>query len=89
MPLSVSGFVVPEKRLSGPLSAHALSAFYGSLASPLEVRAVSLLPDGRVRARYQYGLSGGRQCYGVSFVRVTVSAQGVPLIAGIEAPGGC
>lgn len=86
---TAAGFVVPEKRLSGPLSATALSQFYGSLVSPLQVLDVSLLPDGRVRTRYQYRLSSGRPCNGVSFARVTVSAQGIPLIAGIEAPGGC
>jgi len=86
---AAAGFVVPEKRLSGPLSATALSQFYGSLVSPLQVLDVSLLPDGRVRTRYQYQLSTGRACNGVSFARVTVSAQGIPLIAGIEAPGGC
>ena len=86
---TAAGFVVPEKRVSGALSANALSEFYGSLASPLQVLDISLLPDGRVRARYQYRHPGGRVCDSVSFARVTVSAEGIPLIAGIEAPGGC
>lgn len=86
---TAAGFVVPGKRRSGPLSASALSQFYGSLDSPIEIVDVAVLPDGRVRTRYFYRLSNGRACNGVSFARVTISAHGIPLIAGIEAPSGC
>ena len=78
-----------EKRHSGPFSAAALTSFYGTLESPLEIVDIALLPDGRVRTRYHYRQSNGRPCNDVSFARVTVSPQGIPLIAGIETTGGC
>lgn len=86
---TAAGFVVPEKRRAGPLSAAALTRFYNSLEGRLEILDVTVLPDRRVRTRYFFRLSGGRTCNGVSFARITVSEQGIPLIAGLEAPGGC
>jgi hypothetical protein len=86
---TASGFVVTEKRNSGPFSAAALTSFYGALASPLEIVDIALLPDGRVRTRYHYRQADGRPCNGLSLARVTVSPDGIPLIAGIETPAGC
>jgi TIR domain len=86
---TAASLVVPEKRRSGFLSAAALTQFYGSLAAPLEIAEIAMGPDGRVRARYHYWISQSRACDGTSFVRVITSSDGTPLIAGIEAPGGC
>jgi hypothetical protein len=86
---TAAGFVVTEKRYSGPFSAAALTGFYGALASPLEIVDIGLLPDGRVRTHYRYRQANGRPCNGVSLARVTMSPDGIPLIAGIETPGGC
>jgi hypothetical protein len=86
---TAAGFVVAEKRHSGPFSPAALTGFHGALASPLEIVDIALLPDGRVRTHHHNRQANGRRCNGVPFARVTASPEGIVLIAGIETPDGC
>jgi hypothetical protein len=81
-------FVIPRKRSSGPLSATAISKFYGNLAEPLTLVDVVAVRSGEYRARYQYVASGSRRCDGESIVRTT-RAGGVNLIESIKAVSGC
>lgn len=80
--------VVPEKRAKGPLSAKALSAFYGNLKRPLELVGVSPVAADRFRARYTFETRGGLVCDGPSVV-TTKQVGGLNLISGIRSESGC
>ena len=81
-------FVIPNKRSSGPLSATAISKFYGSLADPLTVVDVVAVRSGEYRVRYRYVAPGPRRCDGESIVR-TIKVGGSNLIESIKAVSGC
>ena len=81
-------FVVPNKRSSGPLSATAMSKFYGNLPEPLTLVDVVATRPGEYRVRYRYVASGPRRCDGESIVRTT-QVSGSNLIESIKAVSGC
>ena len=81
-------FVIPKKRSSGPLSATAISKFYGSLADPLTLVDVVAIRSGEYRVRYRYVAPGPRRCDGESIVR-TIKVGGSNLIELIKAVSGC
>jgi hypothetical protein len=81
-------FVIPKKRSSGPLSATAISKFYGNLANPLTLIDVVALRSGEYRVRYRYVAPGPRRCDGESIVR-TIKVSGSNLIESIKAVSGC
>jgi FtsP/CotA-like multicopper oxidase with cupredoxin domain len=81
-------FVIPKKRSSGPLSATAISKFYGNLPEPLTLVDVVATRSGEYRVRYRYVASGPRRCDGESMVRIT-QVSGANLIESIKAVGGC
>lgn len=80
--------VIPEKRKEGPLSAQALSDFYGNLKQPLRLLDVATAGENKFRARYTFETKNGRVCNGVSIVTLR-KVQGFDLIAGILAENGC
>ena len=84
---TAAGFIVPEKRVSGPLSGHALSRFYGGLREPLQL--VDVKPDGgnRYKVRYTFQSASGR-CDGAAIVTIT-TRHGANLIKAIKALNGC
>jgi len=81
-------FVIPKKRSSGPLSATAISKFYGNLPEPLTLVDVVATRPGEYRVRYRYVASGPRRCDGESIVRTT-QVSGSNLIESIKAVSGC
>jgi hypothetical protein len=85
---SASGFVVPERRASGPYSPEAISRFYASLAEPLRVVSVRPLGGSDVEARYRYRKGSGAICDGVSVATVSSTAAGT-FIARIKPLNGC
>ena len=80
-------YIIPAKRRYGPLSAAAMSSFYGSLKRPLKLIDVSDLGGGRYRAAYSFETDTGR-CEGTSVVR-TVARDEEILIGRIVAENGC
>ncbi|WP_140863170.1 hypothetical protein [Variovorax guangxiensis] len=51
---AATSLVIPSKRIEGPLSGHAMSAFYGSLREPLILHSVRQVDVNVVEARYSY-----------------------------------
>jgi len=60
--------VIPKKRSFGPLSATAISKFYGRLPEPLTLVDVVATRSGEYRVRYRYVAEGPRRCDGESIV---------------------
>jgi hypothetical protein len=83
-----AGNIIPSKRRSGPLSAAALSRFYGSLKEPLELLDVVALGEDRYRAFYRFQTTAGARCDGSAIV-TTTSVDGEALISRIVAENGC
>jgi hypothetical protein len=83
-----SKFIVPEKRLSGPLSASAISNFYGKLIVPLRLVDIVALGSDQYRVRYSYVAPGTGRCNGESTVQ-TIKTNGMNLIQSIRAMGDC
>jgi Domain of unknown function (DUF4431) len=81
-------FVIPRKRSSGPLSATAISKFYGNLVDPLTLTDVVAVRAGEYRVRYRYVAPGPRRCDGEALVRTT-QIGGSNLIESIKAVSGC
>jgi hypothetical protein len=81
-------FVVPEKSVSGPLSAAAMTKFYGGLSDPLTLIDVVPVRSDEYRVRYTFVASGAQRCDGAAIVR-TASVKGANLIASIKARSGC
>jgi hypothetical protein len=81
-------FVVPEKRTAGPLSAQAITAFYGRLDAMLALLEVRRLAADDFRVRYSFVSHGDRGCDGLAEVRTTV-VNGENLISAIKALNGC
>ncbi|WP_027170557.1 hypothetical protein [Mesorhizobium sp. WSM3224] len=82
-----SKYVVPEKRRSGPLSASATTAFYGSLDEPLRLLGIEPRGESSFVAHYTFK-RGARSCDGRSVVQ-TVKRDGRNLISSIRALDGC
>ncbi len=80
--------VIPEKRSNGPLSAQALSGFYGNLKRPLKLAEVTPLGKNRFRARYHFENHDGGVCDGSSVI-TTRQLGSLNLISGIRAESGC
>lgn len=80
---AASGFVVPEKRASGPYAADSLSRFYGGFSDPLAVTGLSAIDDNRVQVTYRWA-SGRKRCDGAATVTV-IRRDGQPLIQAIKA----
>ena len=51
---TAAGFVIAPKRVQGPLSGAAMTAFYGPMAQPLAIHSVRQLEANVVEARYTY-----------------------------------
>jgi Domain of unknown function (DUF4431) len=83
-----SKFLVPEKRSSGPLSARAITNFYGRLVEPLALINVLPISSNEYRVRYSYVASGAGRCNGESVVRTT-TVNGLNLIESIRALNEC
>ncbi len=81
-------FVLPSKRASGPLSAGAMTRFYGSLATPLKLKDVRPLGQSDFEVRYGYRVGRGAMCNGRAVVS-TVLNVGSNLIASIRSLSGC
>ncbi|MGU3658424.1 hypothetical protein ACLBYM_16790 [Methylobacterium fujisawaense] len=85
---SASGYVVPERRVSGPYSPEAISRFYASLAEPLRVVSIRPLDGSDVEARYRYRKGSGAICDGAAVATVSRTAGGT-FIARIKPLNGC
>jgi hypothetical protein len=83
-----ASFVIPEKRVRGPLSANAITSFYRNLEEPLTlIDVVPVRPD-QYRVRYTLVARAPRRCDGVAIVQTTL-VKGENLIASIKALNGC
>ncbi len=80
-----AGFLVPGKRASGPLSASAMSRFYGDLDEMLAFREVRRTGPDEFRVAYDYVSRGGHRCDGTAIVGV----KGEDLISSIKPLNGC
>ncbi len=78
-------FIVPEKRASGPLSARAMTAFYGDLDEMLALMEVKRSGADEFQVRYAYVSRGDRRCDGAAVVRT----NGKNLISSIKPLNGC
>jgi hypothetical protein len=83
-----SKFVVPDKRASGPLSAKALSNFYGKLIVPLTLLDIVTIGSDQYRVRYSYVAAVSGRCNGEAIVRTT-KINGMNLIESIRAISDC
>jgi hypothetical protein len=77
--------VVPEKRASGPLSARAITAFYGDLDEMLALLEVKRSGTGEFQVRYAYVGRGDHRYDGAAVVRT----NGRNLIGAIKPLNGC
>ena len=83
-----ASFVTPEKRASGPLSASAMTAFYGNLNEPLTLVDVLPIRPNEYRARYTFVARGAKRCDGIAIVRTTqIGSEN--FISSINAVNGC
>lgn len=80
--------VVPEKRDDGPLSAKALTNYYGNLEQPLKLLSVSSLGPNRFRAWYDFTQQDHKLCKGSSLV-TTQRVDNLNLISSIKSETGC
>jgi hypothetical protein len=80
--------VAPEKREAGPLSAQALTRFYGSLRAPLRIVRIDPVNDDTVFVRYEFVTPNDRLCVGSATVD-TIHRDGDTLIRGIRAIDEC
>jgi hypothetical protein len=84
---AASSLVIPQKR-AGAYSPAALTDFYGRMAQPLQVQALSARGSNAVFVRYSFVAAGGRGCNGAALVHTAVIG-GQTLITGIQALNGC
>ncbi|MCH4560970.1 DUF4431 domain-containing protein [Mesorhizobium jarvisii] len=80
-------YVIPEKRSHGPLSAAAITAFYGHLKQPLQLTSIEPQDADKFLARYGFASKSGI-CVGRSIVH-TVRRGSKNLISSIRALDGC
>ncbi len=81
-------FVVPEKRASGPLSARAMTSFYGQLDELLAFMEVKRTGADEFKVRYSFVSRGNQRCDGAAMVHI-VAVNGENLIGAIKALNGC
>src|SRR5262245_58908661 len=81
-------FVIPGRRVSGPLSASVLASFYGSLVESLNLIEVVAVGPNEYRVRYTYVAPGQRRCNGDATVRTT-RVNDMNLIESIRTASGC
>ncbi len=81
-------FVTPAMRTSGPLSASALTRFYGTLIEPITLLELVRIHADEYRARYTYVAQSSGRCNGEAVVRTTV-LNGMNLIDSVRALRGC
>jgi hypothetical protein len=81
-------FVIPGKRASGPLSAKAITGFYGNMDEPLTLIDVVRSQSDEFRVRYTFVARAPRRCDGVAIVRTTQIGN-ENFIASIKALNGC
>jgi hypothetical protein len=84
---AASEYVVPEKQREGPLSADAISGYFGGLARPLRTQRIARVGPEQYEVTYSYGI-GSRHCEGTARVTLT-SRVGVIYIASISANEDC
>ncbi|RVC84025.1 hypothetical protein EN745_00310 [Mesorhizobium sp. M4A.F.Ca.ET.022.05.2.1] len=80
-------FVVPGKSAKGPLSAAALSGFYGGMQEPLKLLGIEAKADDLFFVSYAFR-KGATACSGRAEV-TTVNEGGKDYIEGIKALDGC
>lgn len=80
-------YVIPEKRRHGPLSASAITAFYGHLKQPLQLTSIEPQDADKFLARYGFASKSG-VCVGRSVVQ-TVRRGNRNFISSIRALDGC
>ena len=85
--VTASQYVVPEKRMRGPLSAAEISGYFGGLARPLRAERIVRLGADEFDVRYSYGIAG-RYCAGSARVTLT-SRDSVTYIESIRASENC
>lgn len=83
-----ASFVIPEKRHVRPLSADAITRFYGNLDEPLTLLDVVPVREDEYRVRYTFVTRAPRRCDGVAIVRTT-RVNGENFISSIRALNGC
>jgi hypothetical protein len=64
---TASRYVIPEKRIDGPLSGAEISRYFGAVARPLRVQRIIKLGAESFEVRYSYGISR-RDCAGAAQV---------------------
>jgi hypothetical protein len=84
---AASEYIVPEKRTEGPLSASAMSSYFGSLTRPLRAERIIREDAQQFGVRYSYAI-GNRNCTGSSRVRLT-NRGGMTYIESIRASEDC
>jgi hypothetical protein len=80
-------FLVPEKRQSGPLSANAITKFYGVLDEPLSLIDVIPIASNEYKVRYTFVSHRTKRCNGEALVRTQL--KGENLITSIQSLSGC
>ena len=83
-----ASFVVPQKRHVGPLSASAITRFYGNLEEPLTLIEVVPVRQDEYRVRYTFVARTSRRCDGAAIVRTT-RVNGENFISSIKVLNGC
>ena len=83
-----AALLIPSKRDAGPLSAGAISGFYGRLEQPLELLAIEGTGPDTYLVRYRFKAPRSPACNGRAIVTTTTDA-GMTLISRINALDGC
>ena len=83
-----AGLLIPSKRDAGPLSAAAISGFYGRLEQPLELLAIEAAGPDSYLVRYRFKAPRSPVCNGRAIVTTTTDG-GATLISRINALEGC
>jgi hypothetical protein len=83
-----AGLLIPTKRDAGPLSAAAISGFYGRLEQPLELLGIESTGADTYLVRYRFKAPRSAVCNGRAIVTTTTDT-GTTLISRINALDGC
>jgi clan AA aspartic protease (TIGR02281 family) len=83
-----AALLIASKRDTGPLSAAAISGFYGRLEQPLELLAIESTGPETYLVRYRYKAPRSAVCNGRAIVTTTTDADST-LISRINALDGC
>jgi hypothetical protein len=85
---TAASFIIPEKRITGPLSEDEITNFYSKLIEPLRLSNVVAAGNNQFRASYSYRASRTRSCDGSALITMT-ERDGRAYIETIKAFGGC